>query len=38
MVRDVRRSADGTVIGNLARKRTYVNHYSFHIMDSQWGT
>ncbi len=38
MARDVRRSADGTVIGNLARKRTYVNHYSFHIMDSQWGT
>jgi hypothetical protein len=37
MVRDVHRSADGTVIGNLARKRTYVNHYSFHIMDSQWG-
>ena len=26
MVWDVRRSADGTVIGNLARKRTYVNH------------
>ena len=37
MVWDVRRSADGTVIGNLARKRTYVNHYSFHIMDCQWG-
>jgi len=37
MVRDVHRSADGTVIGNLARKRTYVNHYSFHIMDRQWG-
>ena len=37
MVWDVRRSADGAVIGNLARKRTYVNHYSFHIMDSQWG-
>ena len=37
MVWDVRRSADGTVIGSLARKRTYVNHYSFHIMDSQWG-
>src|SRR5260370_2750446 len=37
MVWDVRRSADGTVIGNLARKRTYVNHYSFHIMDSRWG-
>ena len=37
MVWDVRRSADGMVIGNLARKRTYVNHYSFHIMDRQWG-
>ena len=37
MVWDVRRSADGNVIGSLARKRTYVNHYSFHIMDSRWG-
>ena len=37
MVWDVHRSADGTVIGNLARKRTYVNHCSFHIMDRQWG-
>jgi hypothetical protein len=37
MVWDVRRSADGNVIGGLAKKRTYVNHYSFHIMDSQWG-
>jgi hypothetical protein len=37
MVWDVRRSADGTVIGTLARKRTYVNHYSFHIIDRQWG-
>ena len=37
MVWDVRRSADGSVIGTLARKRTYVNHYSFHIMDSRWG-
>jgi hypothetical protein len=37
MVWDVRRSADGTVLGNLARKRTYVNHYGFHIMDSRWG-
>ena len=37
MVWDVRRSADGTVIGALARKRTYVNHYSFHIMDREWG-
>src|SRR6266568_3970468 len=33
MVWEVRRSADGAVIGALARKRTYVNHYSFHIMD-----
>ena len=37
MIWDVRRSADGTVLGNLARKRTYVNHYSFRIMDRQWG-
>jgi len=37
MVWGVRRSADGTVLGNLARKRTYVNHHSFHIMDSRWG-
>ena len=37
MVWDVRRSADGTVPGALARKRTYVNHYSFHIMDRAWG-
>ena len=37
MVWDVRRSAGGAVIGNLARRRTYVNHYSLHIMDSQWG-
>ena len=36
MIWDVRRSADRAVIGNLARKRTYVNHYSFHIIDSQW--
>ena len=37
MIWDVRRSADGTVLGNLARKRTYVNHYSFHIMDPAVG-
>ena len=37
MVREVRRSADGTVPGGLARKRAYVNHYSFPIMDRQWG-
>src|SRR6476661_738680 len=32
----VHRSASG-VIGNLAKKYSYVNHYSFHIMDPQWG-
>jgi hypothetical protein len=32
----VHRSANG-VIGNLAKKYSYVNHYSFHIMDPQWG-
>jgi hypothetical protein len=25
------------VIGNIAKKTTYVNHYSFHIMDPAWG-
>jgi hypothetical protein len=25
------------VICNLEKKKAYVNHYSFHIMDSQWG-
>ena len=34
---DVRRSADGTVIGNIAKRYGFVNHYSFHIMDAQWG-
>jgi hypothetical protein len=33
---EVRRSAGG-VIGNLAKKTAYVNHYSFHIMDPDWG-
>jgi hypothetical protein len=32
----VQRSSSG-VIRNLAKKPTYVNHYSFHIMDPQWG-
>jgi len=34
---EVRRSASTGVIGNIAKKTTYVNHYSFHIMDPQWG-
>ncbi len=25
------------VIGNIAKKTAFVNHYSFHIMDPQWG-
>jgi hypothetical protein len=33
---EVVRSAGG-VIGNIAKKTAYVNHYSFHIMDPQWG-
>jgi hypothetical protein len=24
-------------IGNIVKKTAYVNHYSFHIMDPQWG-
>jgi hypothetical protein len=34
---EVRRSASTGVIGNIAKKTAYVNHYSFHIMDPQWG-
>ena len=33
---DVRRSQGG-VIGNLAKKQAFVNHYSFHLMDPEWG-
>jgi hypothetical protein len=33
---DVRRSERGVLL-NLARKRSFVNHYSFHILDPQWG-
>jgi hypothetical protein len=33
---DVQRSQSGT-IRNLAKKKTYVNHYSFHIIDPLWG-
>ena len=34
---EVRRSESTGVIGNIAKKTTYVNHYSFHIMDPWWG-
>ena len=27
----------GGAIGNLAKKQAFVNHYSFHIWDAQWG-
>jgi len=33
---EVSRSAAG-VIGNLAKKKAFVNHYSFHIIDPEWG-
>jgi hypothetical protein len=32
---DVHRSKD--VIGNIVKRTAFVNHYSFHIMDPQWG-
>ncbi len=34
---EIRRSASTGVIGNIAKKIAYVNHYAFHIMDPQWG-
>ncbi len=34
---EVRRSQSTGVIGNIAKKSAYVNHYSFHIMDPVWG-
>jgi hypothetical protein len=33
---EVRRTAGGA-IANLAKKTAYSSHYSFHIMDPQWG-
>ena len=33
---DVQCSKSGTIV-NLARKYPYVNHYSFHILDPDWG-
>jgi len=34
---EVRRSESSGVIGNIAKKTAYVNHYSFHVIDPQWG-
>ena len=33
---EVTRTATGK-IANLAKKRAFVNHYSFHILDPEWG-
>ena len=33
---EVTRSSRG-VLCNLAKKRAFVNHYSFHILDPEWG-
>lgn len=33
---EVSRSASGG-IRNLEKKKAYVNHYSFHVMDPEWG-
>ena len=33
----VARSAKTGAILNIERRREYVNHYSFHIMDPTWG-
>ncbi|MFL6249067.1 MAG: hypothetical protein ACJ75N_00805 [Actinomycetes bacterium] len=33
---EVERTPNGT-IRNLAKKKAFVNHYSFHIMDPAWG-
>ena len=34
---EIRRSQSTGVIGTIAKKTAYVNHYSFHIMDPAWG-
>jgi hypothetical protein len=34
---EVRRGGERNVIVNIVKKRSYVNHYSFHIMDPVWG-
>jgi hypothetical protein len=34
---EVRRSESSGVIGAIAKKTAYVNHYSFHIIDPAWG-
>ena len=36
MVYEIEHTAQG-VIRNIERKKAYVNHYSFHILDPEWG-
>jgi hypothetical protein len=33
---EVRRSERGVIV-NIVKKSSYVNHYSFHVMDPVWG-
>ncbi|MBV9030401.1 MAG: hypothetical protein JO364_08825 [Pseudonocardiales bacterium] len=33
---EVTHSSSGVIV-NLAKKMAFVNHYSFHIMDPEWG-
>jgi len=33
---EITRSTSGVIV-NLAKKMAFVNHYSFHIMDPEWG-
>lgn len=33
---EVKRTKSGVIL-NLAKKRAFVNHYSFHLMDPDWG-
>ena len=34
---EVKRSATSDTLQNLASKKAFVNHYSFHILDPDWG-
>jgi len=34
---DVHRSKESGKIVNISKKQSYVNHYSFHIIDPEWG-
>jgi hypothetical protein len=36
LVWDVRRNERGAIV-NIVKKRSFVHHYSFHILDREWG-